>query len=258
MNKDEFNKLSIEEQISTINGLISFNGSLRRACKYLNVNLSTVQSRFKKAGYVLKDGSYYKFIIENKKSVEKLTEKLQTSAKSMNEEKLLDCEKCINDSIKDIANSFVRIGFNLSYIKQYKLYLVKGYNSIFDYALNVFNIKERTVYNLISIYNSFGKGGSLSDSYKNFSYSQLSEIVNSPNQLVKNITPETTVKQIREKKKEFKESKEPKEPIDFEDELIKLELKRKDVVSLIQNCSDLSKKEGDYYSKLKLKLIHFI
>ena len=51
MTKDEFNLLSIEEQVKEINELVGVEGSLTKACDRLSVSRTTLRKRFQKKGY---------------------------------------------------------------------------------------------------------------------------------------------------------------------------------------------------------------
>lgn len=51
MNKDQFNKLDIDEQVEHLNKLINEEGSLTKACERLTISRSTVRDRFNKRAY---------------------------------------------------------------------------------------------------------------------------------------------------------------------------------------------------------------
>lgn len=51
MTKDEFNLLSIDDQVKEINLLVDIEGSLTKACDRLTVSRSTISKRFEKRGY---------------------------------------------------------------------------------------------------------------------------------------------------------------------------------------------------------------
>lgn len=62
MNKEEFNKLPISEQINFINSELKNNKSITSVCKELGVGRSTIRDRFKKANYSYsKDLNKYTF-----------------------------------------------------------------------------------------------------------------------------------------------------------------------------------------------------
>lgn len=51
MNKEEFNKLEVVEQIQYINNQLENNSSITSVCKSIGIGRSTVRDRFKKANY---------------------------------------------------------------------------------------------------------------------------------------------------------------------------------------------------------------
>ena len=51
MNKEEFDKLNILEQIDYINKELSSGKSITNTCKEIGIGRSTISDRFKKAGY---------------------------------------------------------------------------------------------------------------------------------------------------------------------------------------------------------------
>ena len=55
MDKNEFNKLTIEEQINIINSMIKEYGSATKAIEALGYNESTIRRRFKNRGYAMND-----------------------------------------------------------------------------------------------------------------------------------------------------------------------------------------------------------
>lgn len=51
MTKDEFNLLSIEDQVKEINALVEIEGSLTKSCERLTVSRTTLRNRFRNEGY---------------------------------------------------------------------------------------------------------------------------------------------------------------------------------------------------------------
>lgn len=212
MDKVEFNNCDIEMQVNIINDMMKLDSySLRKSCLTLGLNKSTVQSRFKKAGYLLVDNIYLKSLVNcdvntvNNSKNDLAVEKVQTVWNYSTSYSIFEYEEHIKKCINEIAVSFIQIGHDLSEIKQRKLYLEKGFASVFDYALKVLDIRESTVYNLINVYLRFGDTVGLKKEYKNFSYSKLTEMLNLPFEVIKDVKSSDTVKQIKDKKKKAKE-----------------------------------------------------
>lgn len=65
MNKEQFNKLTIEEQVKTINKLIEPLGSVNKVCTKIGIAKSTVRDRFKSNNYYYdSDSKEYKLKVE--------------------------------------------------------------------------------------------------------------------------------------------------------------------------------------------------
>ena len=67
MNKDEFNKLEIEQQVEYIHKGLEVE-SLTKVCASIGIGRSTVSKRFKNKGYELIDNKYIKTTINTKKT----------------------------------------------------------------------------------------------------------------------------------------------------------------------------------------------
>lgn len=125
------------------------------------------------------------------------------------------CEELTNKikgALYDIANSFVYIGFLLAECNDYKTYLDWGYNSIYDYAFAEFGFKKSSVNNFINVCKVFSSNFSscgeplpysmiLKDSYQDFKYSQLVEMLSMSDKQRLQVSSDMTVKEIREIKK---------------------------------------------------------
>lgn len=73
MNKEEFNKLSILNQVEFINSQIN-NNSITSVCKEIGVGRSTIRDRFKKANYSYSKELNKYVYIEPKENLKELTE----------------------------------------------------------------------------------------------------------------------------------------------------------------------------------------
>jgi len=142
--------------------------------------------------------------------------------------KFLDGPTGVTNKIKqamyNVAQQFVYIGFLLWEVQEYGYYREHGYENVYQYAELELDMKKTTVKNLMGINYAFGcrnereSGGiansrtmSLQAPYEKFKYSQLTEMLSMSPAQRKQVTPDMTVKQIREIKKADKEPK-----IDFE------------------------------------------
>lgn len=141
--------------------------------------------------------------------------------------KYLDGNNGVTQKIKramyDAAKQFVYIGFLLWEVQEYGYYKEHGYQNVYEYAEMELNFKRTSTKNFINVATTFGNKYydsnttscsylptmSLKPEYENFNYSQLTEMLAmSPTQR-KKVTPDMTVKQIRQMKQEAaKELKE--------------------------------------------------
>lgn len=139
-------------------------------------------------------------------------ELVQTSGKDLKDKKLfLDghTEK-IKRTLEEVKNSFCYVGFLLWEIQHYKYYLADGYNSLEDYALDVFGFKKSTTYNFINVCVRFSQETSfgypsynVKEEFKDYNFSQLCEMtsIKDKNKL-NQIDPKMSVRKIKELKKE--------------------------------------------------------
>lgn len=135
----------------------------------------------------------------------------------------------IKQCVYNITSNFVEIGFRLWECEHYHYYSELGYDNVCDYAAAELGFKKSSTRNFIRVYDRFcnhkliqsaaksqnrptfiSGNYTLLSEYKNFSYSQLTELLSLSDEQINVIAPkpEDTIKQLREKKKEFAEAKE--------------------------------------------------
>lgn len=117
----------------------------------------------------------------------------------------------INKTLKNMSSEFVYIGFLLWEVQQYK-YFKDKYNSLVEYAEDNFGFNKSSVYRFISICERFSTRSQgdaptmfLDDRYKMYSLSQLGELISLNDDEIKQISPDLTIKQIRQFKKSLAE-----------------------------------------------------
>lgn len=123
-----------------------------------------------------------------------------------------DSLEIIKDESFKIQKSFVKIGWYLKHIRDDELYKADGYDNIYDCAADQLGYAQSTVSRFINICEKFSKDHNspeLDEKYAGFDKSQMIEMLPmSPEQLEK-VTPDMTVKQIREVNKKEKAVNEP-------------------------------------------------
>lgn len=115
------------------------------------------------------------------------------------------------DIIKDesfrIQKSFIKIGWYLKHIRDNELYKEEGYANICECAADQLGYSQSTVSRLINICEKFSKNHNSPEidvKYQGFDKSQMIEMLSIEPELLERITPDMTVKQIRDMKLENK------------------------------------------------------
>lgn len=78
-----------------------------------------------------------------------------------------------------------------------------GCKDIYDFAEKRFGFGRTSVKNFLAIYDKFIDGVTVKPAFRDYSYSQLTELVSIPSLKLSDFSADMTIKQIREKKKEM-------------------------------------------------------
>lgn len=142
----------------------------------------------------------------------------------------------IKEAMYEAAKQFVYIGFLLWEVEAYGYYREHDYKDVYAYAAAELNLKKTTVKNLIAINYEFGcrddrpagiahqRTMSLQPAYRDFNYSQLTEMLSMSDKQRSQVTPDMSVRQIREIKKEPAPVPEPEFPLEPQYETTPIEL----------------------------------
>ena len=105
----------------------------------------------------------------------------------------------INKAMKEAADQFVYIGFLLLEADNLRYYEEAGYNNIYDFCEDNFGFGRSSTNNFIRVYRQFGRkdGIALLDSFKAYSYSQLTEMCSMNMKQLNECTPYMSVKELR-------------------------------------------------------------
>lgn len=124
--------------------------------------------------------------------------------------------KYIYTDMCDIKRSYFKLGFHLDEFKNNKYYEDFGYASFDEFCIANFDIDKGAISRCINVYlmtNSYnevryscgnmirGSANTMSEKYKDYSYSQLCEMLPLTDDERKMITPNMSVREIREFKK---------------------------------------------------------
>lgn len=116
MNKEQFNKLNIEQQVEHINKSLK-NTSLTKVCEGIGIDRATVRKRFKSKGYILQENKYVKLLdnnitTNNTKTTIKAKKNKQSNNTNTLEERLSQLELEL-ESIKSILTTITTSNTNI-------------------------------------------------------------------------------------------------------------------------------------------------
>lgn len=118
----------------------------------------------------------------------------------------------IKDELHSLRKSFIKIGWYLKHINEKEMYRKDGYEDIFELAHAKFRMSKGTANRMINLCIEFSvdhNSPELDEQYRDFSESQLFEMLPMKQDERDEISPDMTVKEIRGKKAENKAMKEP-------------------------------------------------
>jgi hypothetical protein len=118
-------------------------------------------------------------------------------------------EKQIRENLGGIVRNFVKTGWHLSRIDRSGAYKLKGYHSVTEYARETFGMAPDGVSRFIHVYEKYsiqGDSPELREEYRDFNFSQLTEMLQLPEEDHTMIRPETKREDIRALKKFNKQS----------------------------------------------------
>lgn len=118
-------------------------------------------------------------------------------------------EKQIRENLGGLVRNFVKTGWHLSRIDRSGAYKLKGYNSVTEYARETFGMAPDGVSRFIHVYEKYSVQGDtpeLREEYRDFNFSQLTEMLQLPEEDHTMIRPETKREDIRDLKKFNKRS----------------------------------------------------
>lgn len=116
--------------------------------------------------------------------------------------------KRTREDLEDVGRSFFRICFRLYEAKQFNYPLMLGYSDIYELAENEFGFKRSSTASYIAICHRFMQGKMyLAEPWKEYSFSQLVEMLSIPYINRRELPPTCTIKQIREWKQAQKVNK---------------------------------------------------
>lgn len=122
-----------------------------------------------------------------------------------------EAKEIIRNKLQGMTQNFIGIGFYLRQIKETEGFQKDGYVSIYEMAEDQYGIKRSTAIRWMQMNEKFSQGGYspfLDSGYKDFGKSQLQEMLYLDSEQLEEVTPEMTVREIREIRTPDPESEE--------------------------------------------------
>lgn len=123
-----------------------------------------------------------------------------TGAEWYRDVSLEDAEVFIRSNLQSAVRSVIATGFYLKHIRDNELYLEAGYKNVNEYAMDRFGLSASATSRYITRNTRFSRGGNsplIDDRFKDFSKSQLQEMLGMNDEQLEQVTPDMTVREIR-------------------------------------------------------------
>ena len=115
----------------------------------------------------------------------------------------------LDRAINETTQNFVVIGHLLMQARDTDILASSGYTSMGDFARSEYGLDESVTSRFINIAERYGDGsGRLRAEYASFTYSKLGEMLTLPSEVASIVSPDMTVKDIREIKEEVQEEQQ--------------------------------------------------
>ena len=126
-----------------------------------------------------------------------------------------EAKNILREKMDVMKKNFIAAGYYMKYIRDNELYREDGYESIWEFAEDNYGIRKSTASRWMAMNDKFSQGGNspnLADEFKGFEKSQLQEMLHLDDKQIETVTPDMTVKEIREVRKPAKPARELKKP----------------------------------------------
>lgn len=140
---------------------------------------------------------------EIKKIKEEIQDKDATLFKKTDINRLNTLETQIEKGFRKASDAYFSIGSALWMIHHHGYYRINGFKNITDYAYERFELSRSTSNNYIRVIDRFadidgGRVLGIQEKFSSFSCSQLVAMLNFPPELIEKITPDMSVRKIKE------------------------------------------------------------
>lgn len=136
----------------------------------------------------------------------------------------IDSLRYLKADTADLKKRYIALGFHLDEFNRNKFYMDFGYENLNDFCMDNLDLDKTAVSRVLGVWSRFaGMNGMvrtmfIDENYKDYSYTQLTEMLPISDKDLKEITPDMTCKYIREFKKKLKgdKKKEPDDNVPFD------------------------------------------
>lgn len=114
---------------------------------------------------------------------------------------LEEADAGIRKGLKDAAQSVITVGYYLKAVRDNELFRSAGYETIWDYAWGEYGFSKGTASRYMKRNDRFSIGGNspiIADEFRAFNRSQLQEMLSLDAEQMSTVTPDMTVREIRE------------------------------------------------------------
>ena len=120
-----------------------------------------------------------------------------------------EAKNILREKMDVMKKNFIAAGYYMKYIRDNELFREDGYESIWEFAEDNYGIRKSTASRWMAMNDKFSQGGNspnLAGEFKGFEKSQLQEMLYLDDKQIEEVTPDMTVKEIREVRKPEKKT----------------------------------------------------
>ena len=117
---------------------------------------------------------------------------------------LEQADQSIKACLLDAGRNVIAVGYYLKVIRDRELFRDAGYETIWDYARETYGFSKSTASRYMARNDRFSVGGNspvMAEEYREYSRAQLQEMLSLDAEQMEQVTPEMTVREIRELKR---------------------------------------------------------
>lgn len=135
-----------------------------------------------------------------------------------------EAKDILREKLDNMKMNFIAAGYYMKYIRDHELFREDGYESIWEFAEDNYGIKKSTASRWMAMNDKFSQGGNspiLAEEFRGFEKSQLQEMLYLDDKQIETVTPDMTVKEIREVRKPEELVRELRKPDETDREYLK-------------------------------------